>query len=111
MVDRLQEEQKNVEQKSVSPENAAPQDAAAESPPPVSRGFLSRLAISTMVLCIRWYQVVISPMMGPSCRFTPTCSAYAIESIQKHGTIRGTWRAIKRIGRCHPWNPGGYDPP
>ncbi|WP_236626147.1 membrane protein insertion efficiency factor YidD [Rhodopirellula baltica] len=49
--------------------------------------------------------------MGPSCRFTPTCSAYAIESIQKHGTIRGSWRAIKRIGRCHPWNPGGYDPP
>ncbi|WP_438811202.1 membrane protein insertion efficiency factor YidD [Rhodopirellula halodulae] len=67
--------------------------------------------MSCFVLAIRWYQVVISPMMGPSCRFTPTCSAYAIEAIQKHGPFRGTWRAIKRIGRCHPWNPGGYDPP
>ncbi|MFG0267203.1 MAG: membrane protein insertion efficiency factor YidD [Rhodopirellula sp. JB055] len=106
MVNRLQEERENLERDELDPAEVAP-----ESPPPIPRGVLSRLAISTFVLCIRWYQVVISPMMGPSCRFTPTCSAYAIESIQKYGAIRGAWRSIKRIGRCHPWNPGGYDPP
>ncbi|EMI54892.1 membrane protein insertion efficiency factor YidD [Rhodopirellula sallentina] len=67
--------------------------------------------VFVLVGFIRGYQLFISPLLGPNCRFTPTCSAYAIEAMQKYGPIRGTWRAVKRILRCHPWNPGGYDPP
>ncbi|MFG0288805.1 MAG: membrane protein insertion efficiency factor YidD [Rhodopirellula sp. JB044] len=67
--------------------------------------------VFVLVGLIRGYQLLISPLLGPNCRFTPTCSAYAIEAMQKYGPIRGTWRAVKRILRCHPWNPGGYDPP
>jgi uncharacterized protein len=59
---------------------------------------------------IRFYQKVISPLLPPSCRFTPTCSHYSYEAIQKHGFIKGIWLAIKRIGRCHPFSAGGYDP-
>jgi putative membrane protein insertion efficiency factor len=59
---------------------------------------------------IRAYRAVISPLLPPSCRFTPTCSAYAITSIERFGVLRGGWLAAKRIGRCHPWNPGGLDP-
>ena len=59
---------------------------------------------------IRAYQVTISPYLGDHCRFTPSCSAYAMEAIQKHGSLRGSWLVIKRIGRCHPFCDGGYDP-
>ena len=59
---------------------------------------------------IRGYQVLISPLLGPSCRFTPTCSAYALTSVERFGVARGGWLAAKRIARCHPWNPGGHDP-
>jgi hypothetical protein len=59
---------------------------------------------------IRAYQVTISPYLGDHCRFTPSCSAYAMEAIQKHGALRGGWLAIKRIARCHPFCDGGYDP-
>ena len=59
---------------------------------------------------IRSYQVLISPYLGRHCRFTPSCSSYAMEAIQKHGSLRGGWLAIKRIGRCHPFCEGGYDP-
>ena len=59
---------------------------------------------------IRGYQLTISPMIGPCCRFYPTCSAYAAEAIETHGALRGTWLALKRIGKCHPWHPGGVDP-
>ncbi|XZE52315.1 membrane protein insertion efficiency factor YidD [Planctomycetaceae bacterium SH139] len=68
---------------------------------------LGRLAIGL----IRFYQRGISPLLGPSCRFTPTCSQYAIEAIGKYGIIVGGWKAVRRILRCHPWHPGGYDPP
>nr|WP_146515367.1 membrane protein insertion efficiency factor YidD [Rubripirellula amarantea] len=71
-----------------------------------------RRAISRLVIFpIRFYQIGISPMLPPSCRFTPTCSQYAIEAIGKHGPIKGTYLAVRRILRCHPWNPGGHDPP
>ena len=63
-----------------------------------------------LILCIRFYQIYISPLKPPTCRFYPTCSAYAIEAIQKKGPVKGTWLAIKRIAKCHPFHPGGYDP-
>lgn len=63
-----------------------------------------------LILCIRFYQIFISPLKPPTCRFYPTCSAYAIEAIQKKGPVKGTWLTIKRIAKCHPFHPGGYDP-
>lgn len=75
------------------------------------RGVVGRAMIHVLVLLIRSYQIFISPLLGPNCRFTPTCSSYAIEAIRKYGMFRGGWASIRRIGRCHPWNPGGYDPP
>lgn len=62
------------------------------------------------ILLIRFYQLFISPLFPPTCRFYPTCSQYAIEAIQKKGVLRGVWLAIKRIVKCHPFHPGGYDP-
>jgi hypothetical protein len=59
---------------------------------------------------IKLYQWVISPMIGPKCRYTPTCSTYAIQALQKHGLIKGLWLAVKRISRCHPWGGSGWDP-
>ena len=59
---------------------------------------------------IRFYQLFISPLFPPTCRFYPTCSQYAIEAIQKKGVLRGILLAIKRIAKCHPFHPGGYDP-
>ncbi|PKF72760.1 membrane protein insertion efficiency factor YidD [Pseudomonas fluvialis] len=59
---------------------------------------------------VRLYQYLISPLLGPRCRFHPSCSHYAIEAIERHGTLRGGWLAMRRLGRCHPWHPGGYDP-
>lgn len=63
-----------------------------------------------LILPIQFYRSCISPLTPPSCRFTPTCSAYAIEAIRRHGPLRGTWLAVKRIARCHPWGGSGYDP-
>ena len=59
---------------------------------------------------IRGYQLLISPLLPPSCRFTPSCSQYAREAIMRHGAIRGTWLAVRRLVRCHPFHPGGFDP-
>ncbi|MEM1224704.1 MAG: membrane protein insertion efficiency factor YidD [Planctomycetota bacterium] len=78
---------------------------------PPQRSWFGRVAVRVAIVLIRWYQVMISPLIGPSCRFTPTCSAYAVEAIEKYGFIRGAWRSLQRIGRCHPWSSGGYDPP
>jgi len=63
-----------------------------------------------VILIIRAYQRLISPLFPPACRFTPTCSEYAKEAVMKHGVFRGGLMAAKRIGRCHPFHPGGYDP-
>ncbi len=59
---------------------------------------------------VRCYQLAISSWTPASCRFTPSCSAYAIEAIERHGGVRGAWLAARRIGRCHPWGGFGYDP-
>ena len=63
-----------------------------------------------LILLIRGYQYFISPWLGGNCRFTPTCSQYAIEAITFHGVIKGLWLTMNRVSRCHPWHPGGYDP-
>lgn len=63
-----------------------------------------------LVLGVRGYQRGISPLLPPSCRFYPSCSAYAVEALEKHGAAKGSWLAAKRLCRCHPFNPGGYDP-
>lgn len=62
------------------------------------------------ILPIRFYQLSISPLFPSCCRFTPTCSQYAIEAIMRHGIFRGSWLALRRILRCHPWGGSGYDP-
>jgi uncharacterized protein len=59
---------------------------------------------------ITFYRWFVSPLLGQNCRFYPTCSSYALEAIRLHGALRGSWLAVRRIGRCHPWNPGGVDP-
>jgi len=59
---------------------------------------------------VRGYQLVISPALPPSCRFTPSCSQYALEAITRHGAVRGTWLTVRRLVRCHPFHPGGFDP-
>jgi putative membrane protein insertion efficiency factor len=62
------------------------------------------------IIPIKIYQILISPMLGPSCRFTPTCSQYTIEAIQKYGPLKGVWLGFRRILRCHPWGGCGHDP-
>jgi len=59
---------------------------------------------------IRGYQLLLSPLLPPSCRFTPSCSQYALEAVTRHGALRGSWLAARRLARCHPFHPGGFDP-
>ena len=63
-----------------------------------------------VLFLLRVYQYALSPFLGQNCRFHPGCSEYARQAVQKYGVLRGSWLAIKRLGRCHPWNPGGFDP-
>ena len=63
-----------------------------------------------MIALVRGYQLLISPVLGNNCRYMPSCSAYTIEAMEKHGPLRGLWLGIKRVGRCHPFHAGGYDP-
>ena len=65
---------------------------------------------SVLISLIRVYRYAISPLLGRSCRFHPSCSEYALEALQVHGSLRGCWLTLKRIARCHPFHPGGYDP-
>ena len=74
-----------------------------------ARPRVSRLAVAPFVLAIRLYQRFISPLTPPSCRYYPSCSQYAVVALQRHGLLRGTWLAARRIGRCHPWARGGVD--
>lgn len=71
---------------------------------------IKKILIFPLVLLIKFYQLCISPFTPPSCRFTPTCSQYALEALRKHGLFKGGWLALKRILRCHPWGGSGYDP-
>lgn len=77
------------------------------------QGFLRSLQRGTdkfVILLIQGYRTIVSPLFPPSCRFYPSCSAYTLEAVKKYGAGRGTWLGVRRILRCHPGNPGGYDP-
>ena len=63
-----------------------------------------------IIAIVRVYQLCLSPLLGPKCRFQPSCSQYVIDAVRKYGPVTGAWRGAKRICRCHPWNEGGYDP-
>ncbi|NGY06488.1 membrane protein insertion efficiency factor YidD [Solimonas terrae] len=74
------------------------------------RSFLGNCLVASTVFLIRAYQILISPLLGPRCRFYPSCSHYAVTALRTHGIVRGSWLSARRIVRCHPLNPGGYDP-
>jgi putative membrane protein insertion efficiency factor len=70
-----------------------------------------RLVIALVIGLIWIYQHTFSPLLGNVCRFEPSCSRYMVASLRKYGLVRGGWRGVRRLCRCHPWHPGGYDPP
>ncbi len=70
-----------------------------------------RVASAGLIAAVVAYKFLISPLLGRHCRFQPTCSSYFREAVEKHGALRGTAKGLRRICRCHPWAPGGYDPP
>jgi putative membrane protein insertion efficiency factor len=71
---------------------------------------LNQVLASPLLLAVRFYQRFISPLSAPSCRFYPSCSSYAVTALTRFGPVRGGWLALRRLGRCNPWNPGGVDP-
>ena len=71
---------------------------------------MRKILTAPLILLIQGYRYLISPLLGHHCRYTPTCSQYAIEAIESHGIARGSWLALKRLASCHPWHSGGYDP-
>jgi hypothetical protein len=77
-------------------------------------GRVGVLAVRTpsvvLIALFRLWQLLVSPTYGQTCRFYPHCSAYGVEAVRRHGALRGGWLTLRRIGRCHPWNPGGVDP-
>lgn len=95
------------------PRDADPAAASSGRPVPAPGSrvpALLRLLAWPLIALVRVYQLFVSPLLPPSCRYTPSCSAYAIEALQRHGALRGSWLAARRIARCHPFRPGGYDP-
>ena len=75
-----------------------------------AKAAISAVAVWLLSAPIHVYRYCISPMLGPSCRFTPTCSQYALEALRRHGPVKGLYLAVRRILRCHPWGGSGYDP-
>ncbi len=71
---------------------------------------MSGWRVQPLLWLIRAYQLAISPMLGNRCRFHPSCSDYAMEALRRYGLLKGLWLAVRRVGSCHPWHPGGYDP-
>ena len=76
----------------------------------MDKNILKKIATMPLIIIIRFYQIFISPLTPATCRFYPTCSTYFIQALEKYGLIKGTYMGIRRILKCHPWNPGGYDP-
>jgi putative membrane protein insertion efficiency factor len=71
---------------------------------------LKQIASMPFILLIKLYQWILSPLLGPKCRFTPTCSNYGLKALRKYGPIKGLWLTAKRLSKCHPWGGNGYDP-
>ncbi len=69
-----------------------------------------KISVLPFVLLIRFYKLAISPWLGPKCRYTPTCSQYALDALNKYGMFKGLWKTLKRLSSCHPWGGSGYDP-
>ncbi|MBO4269417.1 membrane protein insertion efficiency factor YidD [Microbispora triticiradicis] len=86
-------------------QHPTPAEAPGEADQPGS-GLVARV----LLVLIRFYRAFISPLLGPRCRFEPSCSAYGLEAVAVHGAARGVWLTVRRIGRCHPFHPGGFDP-
>jgi uncharacterized protein len=74
-------------------------------------GWLRRGLEMFLIACVRFYQICIGPLLPKACRFYPSCSQYFILAVRKHGPVRGACKGVWRIARCHPWSPGGFDPP
>lgn len=72
---------------------------------------IGRIFSGLLIGMVRGYQLLLRPLLPPVCRFTPSCSEYFIGAVRKYGPLRGAWRGVCRIARCHPWHPGGHDPP
>ena len=71
---------------------------------------MKSLLAAPFIALVKIYQYAFSPMLGNRCRFDPSCSEYAVGALRRYGVVKGMWLAARRIGRCHPWHPGGYDP-
>lgn len=70
-----------------------------------------RLVRALLIAMIKLYQITLSPLLGPACRFEPSCSRYMVQALNKYGLVKGLAKGLRRFSRCHPWDPGGYDPP
>ena len=77
---------------------------------PPAKDSAPSMAARLVAIPVHAYRLFLSPLLGPNCRYYPTCSAYALQALQLHGAVRGSWLAARRVCRCHPWHPGGYDP-
>lgn len=71
---------------------------------------VGRAPALVLIVLLRAWQLLVSPLYGQTCRFYPSCSSYAVEAVRRHGALRGSWLTVRRLLRCHPWNPGGVDP-
>ena len=71
---------------------------------------MRKILTAPVILLIQVYRYLLSPLIGSHCRYTPSCSQYALDAVQAHGVLKGLWLALKRVGSCHPWHAGGYDP-
>lgn len=71
---------------------------------------MQKIVSDVLLLLLRLYKILLSPLLGPACRYVPSCSEYAAEAIKKHGPLKGFWLALKRLLSCHPWGGSGYDP-
>ena len=96
--------------RSRKPAAGTPEKSQPDRAPLTFRSVVRRLLALPFILLIKFYQLCISPLKPPTCRFTPTCSQYALEAFRKDGPLKGFWLSLKRILRCHPWGGSGYDP-